>query len=350
MQAVIPINKSVLQFCNLTATELMGRVKVLDNYFGATSFTKVLQRGIRDIGTVSLLCERSVVAQSLATTTGFQRVVGNIAAHPDFSLSAPGDCWLQLGLGYILSNLGERIVFGGMENTRGTILLRDGRLSVECRGSLVEQTMRDIFIGHRNIVDVMSSRGCKGRWTIHIDRPYCDGQAIRELTEILRHTPVEHLPATTWPGISIVMTDEHQPAKRSRSAEQTPDKNSDTCRYPRSLMMHDSLSLLLEGPYFDQYALMEKFVVEAGEREGSCRLVAIDTDEFAGGIEAVKARLEALFQSRRLAHVAAVLLVQTEREGRGTTFTIEALFNPGSVQVIPEDFSRLLTGRHKIFY
>lgn len=350
MQTVIPINKTILQFCNLTATELMGRVRVLDDYFGCDVLSKVWQRGVRDIGTVSLLCERSVVAENLATISGFQRVASNIAANPEFSLSTPGDCWFQLGLGYILTTLGERIVFGGLENTRGTILMRDGQLSMECHGSLVEQTLRDIFTGHKQISDVMSNRGCKGKWTIRLDRPYSDGYSIRELIEILRYTPVEHLLATTWPGISIAMADEYQRGSGREIEAGTMDEAKAVHNSPHSLMMNNGLSLSIEGPYFDEYALMEKRVLEANEREGGCRLVAIDTGEFAGGVSVLKAHLESLFQSQQLAHVAAVILVQTEREERGTAFTIELLANPASVQPVPENFARALTGQHRIFY
>lgn len=351
MQTAIPINRTILQFCNLTAAELMGRVQVLDNYFGSAVLARVLQRGVRDIGTVSLLCERSVVAERLASTSGFQQIAGDIACEPDISLSAPGDRWFQLGLGYILTTLGERIVFGGMDNTRGTILLRDGRLNLECRSSLVDKTLRDVFTGHRQICDVLNSRGCKGRWMIHIDRHYYDGDPIRELIGMLRHTAVEDIPATTWPGISITATDEDYPGRTNRSMEMlTTDEKRDPFRYPRSLLINDGLSLWLEGPYFDQYAFMEEIIVEAGDRDGGCRLIAIDTDEFAGGTDILKERLEFVFRSQSLVNISAVLLVQTEREERGAAFTIEVLANPDSAWPVPEDFTCAVEGRHRIFY
>lgn len=358
MQTAIRMNRTILQFCNMTAAELLGRVRVLDSYFGASILTGVMERGVRDIGTVSLLCERSIVAEGVAATDGFGRVAGDIAGDPGTSLSTPGERWFQLGMGYILTMLGERITFGGDDYAEGAIRLREGRLRIDCRGALVAQTLRQIFAGHRQICETMNTLCCKGKWMIHIDRHYHDGAPVQDLIEMLRRMPAEELPVrgSVRHGISMTATAEERPGADSRGMEiLATEETVDTLRHPRSLMMNSSLSLYIEGPYFDQYEHMQEVILDAAGCPDSycpdgCRLVAIDTDEFAGGNNTLKSHLENLFRRQPLGNIAGVLLVQTEREERGAAFTIDLVTNPEAARPLPEDFACAIQGRHRIFY
>ena len=91
---------------------IQERIHLLAEHFGKPFIEAILNRknGL-DIADINIICNRSILAESLSMIKGFRSVRKRIVNHFPQSLGEPRGEWFQLEAGYMLKSIGESPIF-----------------------------------------------------------------------------------------------------------------------------------------------------------------------------------------------------------------------------------------------
>jgi len=145
--------QAILEMCGISQLELEERIDLLETHFGKRFIDSLFSRyGGLDVSLINQICERSILAESLSTISGFNTIhkkIINPSNHRS-SLDEPHGEWFQLTVGYLLKSVNEEPIFE--QNIGGKpkdILIRKGEIHIECksfRGSVASNKVLNELI------------------------------------------------------------------------------------------------------------------------------------------------------------------------------------------------------------
>jgi hypothetical protein len=114
---------------------IQERIKILEKHFGKSFMDSILKsKNGLDIADINVICNRTIIAQSVSSISGFNKIKDQIVSNPKPSLNEPHGQWFQLEVGYILKSIGEFPIFEKkIDNNPKDILIRDEKIHIECK-------------------------------------------------------------------------------------------------------------------------------------------------------------------------------------------------------------------------
>lgn len=144
MLIAIDYPQKMLQMCGISQSELEEQICLLEKHFGAQFIEAILRRrGGLSLSLINQICERSVLAESLALAPGFKTVRKKIVDRKSSSLDEPHGEWFQLTVGYLLKSIKEHPQFEQKINSNPKdILIRNSHIHIECKSFRDSEVMK----------------------------------------------------------------------------------------------------------------------------------------------------------------------------------------------------------------
>lgn len=129
--------QKMLEMCGISQSELEEQIHLLKKHFGKLFIEALFKRydGL-SVALINQICERSILAESLATASGFERIKKKIVNPKNnlCSLDEPHGEWFQLIVGFLLKSINEQPLFEQkIDGDPKDILIREGYIHIECK-------------------------------------------------------------------------------------------------------------------------------------------------------------------------------------------------------------------------
>lgn len=353
----IPIDLDVLKSSGITPPKLLDLIKPLGTHIGQPFLQHIEKNGIKDIGTLTLLHERSALVNEVSTKPGFKKVIKSITSEHEWSLTEPKGSWFELIVGYLTIKAGEEPFFEQkIAGIPKDILLRSNSIHIECKSFLTAATIKEIYTEHKEVFEAIKKIYPEGTWHVQVTRDITDGKALNDLIGIFKSNSTETLKDYTNDSlkITITQTENIKPTGKWKHGETLGlfgvEFPTDTLRRPFQIISDGYLSIHFSGPHFDQYHRFENSIIEKYRQmvEGLCNLIAIDTNDFTGDIEELTRKLSGFILTAENPKISGLLLINRRAEKKEIVLTLNLIKNPYGIVKIPEDFAKAIIGQYKI--
>lgn len=343
----------------LTPTDLISIFNFFRKHLGDKWLKKISERPITDQSTAVQICEAAIILNLLENCPGFNTVIKAIRNSSEISLYMPEGDWFQIYVGSVLVLNKEEIQFE--KSIRGSapkdIVLREKTVQIECKAFLMSEWVKIIWRAHAETFRAISNLFPKGNWRVSINRDWNERRDLGDVIECIKMIPdfnAEQI-AKKAPYLQVIPSAHKMEPTGSWDPEKikmmgifgtaTP---SEGIEMPFSAAYANGVSILFEGPHFDQFTRYENAISEKHYQmvDGACNILAMNTDSFTGDTNSLPRKLNDVLSNRQIDKISGLLLVSKKSNLESSALKLFLLENPRASVPVPSDLKKKLTGEY----
>ena len=351
MKAKLPIRldlgssaMAVFEARGISPSDLTERVHLLWRHLGQPILNKVIHRPIEDQGAAITISDSSALLAAVDGCQGLSSVAKTIRRNPNGSLNTPVGEWLQLTVGAALRSHKFEISFEQPVGDGGPkdIVMRSRSVQIECKAFLMSPWLKEIWRCQIDTCRRLVPSLPKGRWRIAVDRDWTTNRSLDDVIELVEVAHRAGKDVTTIDTKEVMVTaSEHvmEPYGGLTAGGIFGTFPRSGVEVPFSASYESGVSVLFEGPHFDQFlrysvVLAEKYYQMV---EGWCNILALDTDQYTGQRDSLSDRLRAILEAQHDSRISGLLLLSKSR-GKDQT-EVRFLLVENSAASVPVDSS-----------